>query len=402
MNLQSLAGSPRYRADPYPALAALREAGPVQRTATGQYVLTHFDDVDQVLRDPRTGNAAPQGEAGGVAGIRHVVDSGATRPISVLDPPEHGRVRRALHRAMPRDLAGALRRDADRLAAELLDKVAARDGEPVDVVAELALPLPLTLICDLLGVPDDDRGTLVGQVRTVVRNAEPDELLDPGERARARTAERDLTAYFARLLVRRKRRPTGDVLSSLARDTADAPDRLAFDELVANVAFLFVNGYHNTVSQVTLGLSALMAHPEQLAALRRDPGLDAPMVEELLRYDSPIQSIARVTREAYPLRALILPPGTPLIAMVGAAHRDPAAFAEPDRLWPGRPGPRRVLSFGGGVHYCLGAGLARMEATALLGGIARRFATVEPAGDPEWTPSMTLRGLERLPVRFTR
>ncbi|MEH1123239.1 cytochrome P450 [Micromonospora sp. CPCC 206061] len=397
--LYTFATSRQYRVDPYPFLAGLRRTSPVHRSTAGFCLLTRYEDVARALRDPALGTASvtDSPQDGAVAGIAEAIRRGVTRPVSALDPPEHGRVRRALAGAFPRDLFETLREPVERRVDELLDGLPA--GEVVDAVSALALPLPLAVVCDLLGVPDRDREALASWGSALAANGDPGFLLAEEHRGAALRAERDLGAYFGRLLVRRRHRPDGGPLAALIA-AGDGTDRLAFHELMANSAFLFVNGYHNTVNLISLGLLALLRNPDQYARLGAEPDLAPAAVEELLRFDSPIQSIARVARERYEVGGAVLPPGTQVMAMVGAAHRDPEAFEEPDRLDLGRRSSRRALSFGGGVHYCLGAAVARMEVEVLLRETARRFPDLALAGAPEWSSTFTLRGLDLLPVRL--
>jgi cytochrome P450 len=261
------------------------------------------------------------------------------------------------------------------------------------------LPVPLGVVAHLFGIPAGDHPRLVAWGRAMVANGDPEVLVTEEQRAAARRAEREFGGYIARLVLKRRRAPGDDFVSALARADVDG-EQLAIDELIANAGFFFVNGYHNTVNLVANGLLALLRHPDQLALLRRDRSVVPNAVQELLRYDSPIQSIARVIREPYMVGGQPLDPGTAVMAMVAAAHRDPAAFPDPDTLRVDRPLPQRVLSFGAGPHYCVGAALARCEVELLFAEIIRRFPGLSLAGPPQWAPTFTLRGLDRLPVRL--
>ena len=394
-----------YRADPYPYLAQLRRREPVLRLADGTVVLTRYDDVAGILSDRRAGTAPPHGGLdgyGAVSGIQGIAGNDVPRPVSMLDPPMHGRVRGALGQAFGRDAPTVLRPTVAHLVSDMLAKVAERSGQTVDAVTQLALPVPLAAICGSFGIPEEDHADVVRWSRALVRNGDPGSSVTDAQRDAAQHAEREFASYMGRLVVRRRRTPGDDIVSRLVRaDVAAAP--LDLGELVANAVFLLVNGYHNTVNLIANSLLALLRNPDQLAALRRAPATEVPAaVDELLRYDSPIQSIARVTHRPIDLRGHSLPAGTGIMAMVAAAHRDPEAFAEPDRLMLSRRPARRVLSFGGGHHYCLGAGLARSEAEYILVAVLRRFPELSLAGQPVWAPTFTLRGLESLPVSLGR
>ncbi|WP_341720852.1 cytochrome P450 [Micromonospora sp. FIMYZ51] len=390
-----------YHRDPYPHLAAVREEHRLWPIGPDTYALTRYDDVARILGDRRVGNGPPvtrPGSAGTVSGLRAAAAS-AARPISVLDPPEHDRVRQALSAAFPRSLVAALRPRVRALVDDLMTTLAARAPGPIDAVTELALPVPLAVISELLGVPERDRAAIAALGPALAANGDPQELVGPDRSAAARQAEREFLAIIGRLVVRQRRTPTGRMLPALLGTQVDGA-RLAFDELVANIAFLFVNGYHNTVNQITMALRALLDRPDQLARLRADPGLVTRAVPELMRFDSPIQSIARVVHQPVEIGGIRLPEGTQLMALIGAAHRDPRAFAEPDRLDIARVTARRPLAFGGGAHYCIGAALARIEVETLLAALISRFPGLAPAGAARWSSTFILRGLDHLPLEL--
>jgi len=389
-----------YRRDPYPFLAALRRRAAVDRVPGGPWLVTRYDEVSAILRDPRLGNDPRRGDpasAAAVGGTGAASSLGVMPPpISALDPPEHGRVRAAVGSALPLRLAAALRERVAEVTDEVLDRLAARTGDTVDLVAQLAAVVPTRIAVEQFDLPARERDDLVRWGSRLAANGDPDPLLSADERAGAADAEQRLARAFARLALGRRRRPGPDLVSALA---AAGPAALSFPELVVNGAFLFVNSYHNTVSLIANGLLALLRHPAELARLGADPALAPAAVEEALRYDSPVQSIARVTREAVPLGGVTIPAGQPVMALIGAAHRDPDAFDTPDgfRL-SGRD--RRALSFGAGPHYCPGAGIARMEAEIVLGRVASRLPGLTLAGPPEWTGTLALRGVAALPVRL--
>ena len=392
------AALPAYREDPYPLLAELRAEAPVYRSPLGVWLLTRHEDVSRALRDPRVGNrpAERAERAAAVGGHYRLAAVEIPSPISALDRPEHGRIRGVLGHAFPPKAVEPLRARLEQLADELLDAVEARGEETMDVVADLALPFPLTLACELVGVPPADYDAIREWGNVLAANGDPDFLTTPEQRARATAIEREMGTWFAQLVRRRLRQPGGDLLSGFVAGLGDGT-RLSFAELVVNGLFFLVNGYHNTVNLIANGVLALLRHPEELARLRRDPSLVRGAVDELLRYDSPIHSIARFTREPYEVGGVAIPEREQLMLLVGAAHRDPAAFGDPDRLDLSRD-EARPLSFGGGPHFCMGASLARMEGEIAIGALLRRFPRLELAAEPVRATTFTLRGLSSLRV----
>ncbi len=389
--------SAEYRRDPYPFLAELRASRPLYRSSLGPWVVSRYEDAARLLRDPRVGNRPPEAAAAAVHGAAQLARAGVPLPINALDPPEHGRVRALATQAFTLVAEPALGR-VQLVVDRLLDDIGHGDGATVDLVEELAYPLPMALMCDMLGVPRAD-GDLIRRWGTALaEDGDPDGLLSPDTRAAATAAQRDFAAYFADLVVRRRRGPGDDLVSALIA-ARQGRDRLSFAELVVNGMFFVVNGYHNTVSLIANAVLALLRHEDQLARLRGDGSLAAGAVEECLRYDSPVHSIARSTTEDRQIAGVAVPAGSQLMLLVGAAHRDPAAFPDPDRLDIDRAAPARPLSFGGGAHYCPGARLARAEAQVALRSLARRFPRLALAGEPSRAPTFALRGLTALPVR---
>jgi cytochrome P450 len=396
--LEMLARSPTYRRDPYPHLAELRRTRPVHRSSLGPWVVARHDDAARLLRDPRIGNGPAGTEPAAVHGAADLARTGIPLPINALDRPHHARVRALVTQAFLRaseTAADAIQGHVDRL----LDAIAERGDAPVDVVEEVAYPLPLAILCDLLGVPREDAGPIRAWGHALAEGGDPERLLDDERRHAAAHAQREFAAYFTELVLRR-RRTRGDDLVSALLAVRQHGERLSAAELIVNGMFLVVNGYHNTVNLVANGVLALLRHPDQLALVRAaGPAGDAAAIEELLRYDSPIHSIARSTAADLEVGGVTVPAGSQLMLLVGAAHRDPDAFPDPDRLDVARSGPARTLAFGGGAHHCLGAGLARAEAAAAVGSLVRRFPRLRLAGEPEHARTFTLRGLAALPVR---
>ncbi|MET9533282.1 cytochrome P450 [Streptomyces sp. NPDC006649] len=382
-------------ADPYSAYSRLREAGPVHRiTGTDglpAWVVTRYDDVRQALADPRLSldkrNAAPGGYHG--LALPPALDANLLN----MDPPDHTRIRRLVSRAFtPRHIArlrGPIRETAD----SLLDAI-----EPyghADLIASYAAPLPITVICDLLGVAPHDRHDFRSWTDALVAP-------DPAQPHRAKESVRSMLAFFTRLIADKHASPADDLLSSLIAVRDDA-DRLSEDELMSLAFLILVAGYENTVHLIGNSTLALLSHPDQLSAVRADPGRLGGAVEELARYDGPVPlAIRRFPTEDITIGGVGIPAGETVLLSLAAAHRDPHRFTEPDRLDIGRDATGH-LALGHGIHYCLGAPLARMETEVALAALLDRFPDLALDVAPDvlrWRPSMRSRGLLGLPVRF--
>ncbi|WP_344084777.1 cytochrome P450 [Luedemannella helvata] len=392
--LLTVCATPAYHDDPYPFLARLR---PVDRVKNGPWLVSGYEDVSRLLRDPRLGNDPRGGDpaaAAAVRGTRGADDQAMPPPVTALDPPDHARVRDVLGAVLPARLVTHLGPRVCQVADELLDQLAPGGGG-VDLIERFAAPLPVRIAGDLFGLPAGDRDRVVAWGTRLAVNGDPDPVVRAPDRAAAAAAERDLARYFAQLVLRRRRAGGDDLISALA--AAGGP--LSFPELVVNAVFLFVNSYHNTVSLIGNAVLALLRHPEQWDRLRSDPTLAPAAVEEALRYDSPIQSIARTTREPVDVAGVTIPAGHQVMALVGAAHRDATAFDEPDMFrLTGRT--RRALSFGAGPHYCVGAGLARLQAETALSRLAARLPGLSLATRARRSGTLTLRGVTALPVHI--
>jgi cytochrome P450 len=387
---------PEFHADPYPAYRRLRERAPVYRMPLGFYVLTRYDDVVLALRDPRFGRAGFEPLLASVYG-----EPGQDAlPSSMLfrDPPDHTRLRALVSRAFTPRVVEAMRPRIQAIVDGLLDRAAKGGG--MEVIADLAYPLPVRVICEMLGVPLDDQDRIKQWSSDVARALDTIGL--PGDDAvmrRGREGRAALGRYFHALLPERRAHPRDDLLSLLIA-AEEQGDRLTEGELLATCVLLFIAGHETTVNLIGNGLLALLRHPAEADRLRADPGLLPAGIEELLRYDSPVQRTARISNADVEIGGQAMPAGTMVIAALGAANRDPAHFADPDRLDVGRADNRHV-AFGFGIHYCLGAPLARVEGQIAIGSLLKRFPRLTLATDrPEWRESSTLRGLRALPVTF--
>jgi cytochrome P450 len=388
---------PEFHADPYPFYRRLRDKEPVHRSPMGFYVLTRYEDCVAVLRDQRFGREEFQQMLTAVYGDESEKPA-LPRSMLFRDPPDHTRLRALVSKAFTPRMIEALRDHIQEIVDRLLDRVAGQGG--MDVIEDLAYPLPVTVICEMLGVPVDDHAAIRGWSADIARSLDAIGL--PSDQAiveRGRRSRRALADYFRALVPVRRAAPQNDLLSGLLA-AEEAGDTLSGDEVIAMCLLLFIAGHETTVNLIGNGTLALLRHPDQLARLQAEPALIANAVEELLRYDSPVQRTARIATSDVEIAGHPIAGGSMVITALGAANRDPAQFPDPDRLDVTRRDVRHI-SFGYGIHFCLGAPLARVEGQIALGTLLRRLpglASAEPA--PEWRESSVLRGLKRLRVRF--
>jgi cytochrome P450 len=317
--------------------------------------------------------------------------------ISMLsaDPPDHTRLRSLVSKAFTPRAVESLRPRIEQIVDEHLDAVA--DSGRMDVIEDLAYPLPVTVIAEMLGVPASERAQFKAWSDDIVLGLGVNNSIDDARRSRK--AVRELQAYFARAAEERRREPREDLLSALVAAEEEG-DRLTAAEVYQTCDLLLVAGHETTTNLIGNGLLALLRHREQWELLRRDPSLIDGAVEELLRYDSPVQATGRGYPDGYDVDGVHVEPHTQLFLLLGAGNRDPAQFPDPERLDITRTDVK-PLSFGHGIHYCLGAPLARIEGAIALRAIAERFPDVRLASDRlEWSPNLILRGLKSLPVTF--
>ena len=388
---------PEFNADPYPFYHRLREADPVHQSPLGFWVLTRYDDCVMVLRDPRFGRAGFEGLLESVYG--NTVEQ-ARLPTSMLfrDPPDHTRLRGLVSRAFTPRVVEGLRPRIQQIADGLLDRV--QGAGRMEVISDLAYPLPVTVISEMLGVPEEDRERIKQWSADIARSLDAIGLpTDPEIVDRGRTGRRAIGDYFRSLIPDRKKRPRGDLLSLLI-EAEEQGDKLSEGELLATCVLLYIAGHETTVNLIGNGLLALLRHPKELERLRDKPALIQSAVEELLRYDGPVQRTARITNADVELGEHKIPKGSMVVPVIGAANRDPAHFPDPDRLDVSRPDNRHI-AFGFGIHFCLGAPLARLEGQITLGTLLHRMPQLALSTErPEWRESQVLRGLKALPVSF--
>jgi cytochrome P450 len=310
------------------------------------------------------------------------------------DPPDHTRLRRLVSKAYTPRTVDALAPMVSRLVDESLDRI--EDEGEVDLIDALAFPLPFAVISAMLGMPEDDVTRLRELSAMIVRSLEP--VPDEDTVRAIIAAETEMSERTTEAINWKREHPADDLLTGLI-NVHDGEDALSDDELVSQVILLYVAGHETTVNLIGNGARALLDDLEQADLLRRERGIDENAVEELLRFDSPVQLSRRITIEDYPTDAGVIPTGRVVLASLASSNRDDEVFGpDADRVRLDRPNAKQHLSFGGGVHHCLGSSLARLEGRAAIGGLFRRFPRLSLAGEPEHNGRINLRGLTRLPV----
>lgn len=384
---------PAFRDDPYPALARLRECDPVNRTPIGIWRISRYDDCVRLLREVKAGVRTTDG-------VLPFVDEtdlrdGQGQFMLQQDPPRHTRLRKLVSKAFTPRAVDALRPNVERIVDACLEDVAERGS--LDVIADLALPVPSTVICEMLGVPLEDRERFTEWTARATHGLAAG-IAPPEAIERARAAGEKLAEYFEGLFEERRGRLGDDLLSRLIR-AEDEGDRLTHDELVRQAIGLLIAGFETTIGLIGNGVRQLLLHPAEFEKLRRRPELIDSAVEECLRFDGPILLTVRILHEEARFGDVTLPRNAQVFAMLAAANRDPARFAAPERFDVERT-PNPHLAFGGGTHLCLGAHLARLEAGLAIGGLVRRFPRLALESERvEWGPSL-FRVPGRLPVRI--
>jgi cytochrome P450 len=393
--------TPEFRENPYALYAQMRGEDPVYRSSQGLWYLTRYVDVEAALHDLRLSNDQDRlsyALAGRKGSLERLSRLGQRlgRTMINTDPPDHTRLRKLTNKAFTARRVQDLRPRIQAIVSELLDAAIAA-GPTMDLITALAYPLPITVICELLGVPHRDRERVRAWSRRLVDQATPD-LTEDGL-ARIEQAMEEFEDYLRDLIHQRRVTPADDILSALVT-AQERGDQLSDDELLSTCFLLLVAGHETTVNLIGNGTLALLRHPDQLRRLQQDPTLIRSAVEELLRYDSPAQIVGRIVTERMQIGERMLSDGDLVFPVLGAANHDPDRFDDPDRLDLGRSNNRHV-SFGNGPHFCLGAPLARLEAEIALSTLVRRVPALRlDTETPEWRPNPFLRGLETLPVAY--
>ncbi len=400
------------RANPYPLYAELRRT-PVTRQPDGTYVVSTYREIVSLLHDPRV--SSDERNRTGDAGTADR-DEGP-RSFIGLDPPDHDRVRRLMTRHFgpphtPHRIDG-MRPELLDTVSRLIDRL--HSGKPVDLVDDFAYPFPVTVICQLLGVPPEDEPRFRVWTDALVESIGPAGLEVPEQRRKRIEAFAGLRGFFGELADQRARNPGNDLLSALVADEReDGPEgRLPREEMLVDCSLLLFAGHETTVNLITNGMLTLLRHPDLMERLRREPTLVIGVVEELLRYEPPVQLLpSRVALADIEVAGTTIPAGAPITLVLAAGSRDPDHVRDPDRFDPDRFSPRGIerersgnehLGFGGGVHYCFGAPLARLETQIALTELTRRLEGLRLLADPPpYRPNPVLRGPRHLPVAFDR
>ena len=393
---------PAFIANPYPAYRQLRETAPVWRSPFGRAFLTRYEDSALLLRDRRLGKDYSEPEAlirrFGPTAMQEPAVIELSHMMLMKDPPDHTRLRGLVTKVFTARKIEEMRPGIQAITDGLLDKVA-KSGE-MDAIRDLAFPLPVLVICELLGVPEEDRARFVNATASGAALLNP---VPPTREELDRANEGTLAtgAYFEALFDLRRKEPRDDLLSLLVQ-AEESGDRLTTDELRANVTLLFAAGHETTVNLIGNGLWSLLGNRAQWELLRENPALIPNAIEEILRYECPVQAVARSAAEPITFGGVTFQKGELIVALIGAANRDPDVFADPDRLDVTRE-RLRPLSFGGGIHFCIGAQLARMEAEVVFSTVLRRMPNIAlvDRGPPQWRESFTLRGLTTLPAEWS-
>jgi len=391
------------RDDPFPVFAEVRRLGPVHAVTLADghaaWLVVGYDAARSLLNDPRLSKDMQAAFASSSAVLAEGLPGpDFARHMLAVDPPDHTRLRRLVSAAFSVRRVEGLRPRVQAIVDELLDGIADQGADSrVDLVAAFAFPLPFTVICELLGVADDDRTTLGREFKVLLAPAPT-----PDDHARAKAAS-DAVIGTLRGLVEAKQRVPGDDLVSALIAARDGEERLDQQELLSTIFQLVVAGHDTTTSLIGNSVVALLRHPEQLAALRSDPDRIPAAVEELLRYDAPVpHSTFRYAVAPVEIEGVTIPAGAQVIISLAAANRDPDRFPDAEALELDRT-DQRHLAFGHGIHFCLGAALARMEGRLALGSLLRRFPELRLAVRPDelhWNhgDGLVLRGLSELPV----
>ncbi|MEN8183568.1 MAG: cytochrome P450 [Myxococcota bacterium] len=389
--------TPEFHADPYPIYREMREEGRLLEVGGMEsWIATGYEEVFTILRDARFKSGFSRSD--NAYDRQWQARSPVTfeffhRNMLGANPPDHTRLRGLVSRAFTPRRVESLRPRVESIVSKLLDEVAPRGR--MDVVQDFAYPLPLTVIAELLGVPVEDREKLKAWSQPFTR------ILDGMTRdaylEEAEAAALEMNAYFREQFERHRQRPGDDLIDGLLA-AHDEGDRLSEDELLSTCLLLLVAGHETTTNLVGNGLLGLLRHPEQWERLRAQPELAPSAVEECLRYDAPVQFTSRRPWEDVELFGRTVPGDMEVILVLGAANRDPARFPDPDRLDIGRA-DNTHLAFSQGIHFCLGASLARLEAEVALRGLSRRFPEMELACETvSYRPGFAIRALEALPV----
>ena len=389
---------PSNRADPYPVYRHILERGPLVLPEANLVVFSSLQDCGDVLRHPSSASDRLKS----ALAQREIAKGAPARPFGqpgflFLDPPDHTRLRKLAQQAFAPRVVRGLEPDITSMVDVLLDEVA--DAGRFDVIAELAHPLPVAVICRMLGVPIEDEPAFSRASALLAQGLDPftiftGEVSDTFEERLK--AGHWLRGYLADLVEERRTTPREDLISALIAAEEDG-DQLTTEEIVATCNLLLIAGHETTVNLIANAILAMLRHPQHWVALATDPERAPAIIEETLRWDPPVQMAGRYAADDLTIGDVVVPKGETMMVLLAAAQRDPAAFDRPDDFDPDREGVRH-LAFGHGVHFCLGAPLARLEASVALAAVTARFPNAKLADEPVYKPNVTLRGMASLTV----
>ncbi|MBO0791664.1 MAG: cytochrome P450 [Ktedonobacteraceae bacterium] len=383
------------RANPYPIYARMREH-PILVQDDGRYIVSTYTEIRAILQDPRFSSDLRKGYS--QADQRILPEHGEVSFIS-LDPPKHDWLRYQVMSKFTPELIYGLRSRTEEIVKELLD--ARRNENRLDIVDDFAYPLPVTIICELLGVPREDEPRFHIWAEHIVRGLDPGSHSKAEIEQQARQARNELNQYMGELINSIQKQPHPGLLSAMLHDTTHEK-HMGKEELVATSNLLLNAGHLTTVNLITNSMLTLLRHPDSFEKLRREPTIVADLVEEVLRYEQPVQLIRRTTLTDVSIAGVTIPKGAPVYLITASGNRDPLRFTDPDLFDPARPDIEH-LSFGGGIHYCVGAPLARLETHIALTELARRLQAPRLVEDPPpYRESAVLRGPRHLLVNYER
>ncbi len=379
--------TPAARADPYPTYRQYRERRPIIDAGSGLWFVFSYSDCLTLLRHRNVS-----------VDERNTGEPGDDLPTLIhLDPPDHTRLRRLVQLAFTPRRIESIRTRAEELVASTLDRFSA--GDEVDVIAELAYPMPLTIICELLGVPPCDQPRIRELSAWMARSIDPGPMRSDELNANISRAQNEFELYMTDLVAEKRGRESDDLLGQLVRVELEG-DRLSERELLGLAVLLVVAGHETTVGLIGNGLLALLQDDRQRAAATLDGADSRILIDELLRYDPPVQMTTRIALERIVIGSVSIPAGGVAVLLLGSANRDASVFDDPERLDVTTPRAHPHLAFGHGLHHCLGAALARAEAEVAISALLRRYPDVVALEEPALRPTFVLRGRETLTVRL--
>ncbi|MGC2570059.1 MAG: cytochrome P450 [Candidatus Nitrosopolaris sp.] len=391
--------NPANRHNPYPIYAQLRET-PISQQEDGTYVVSTYREIEALLYDPRISSDERKSTrgAGELAARQLSQEPGSIQAFLFLDPPDHNRLRRAVMHHFTHERIEGMRDRVIQIVDELLD--AQRNRGQLDIVDDFAHPLPVRAISELMGVSREDRSRLEVWIPVLVRRLEPAQRVNETQVEQAARAAMQMREYLRELIATRRDQPGDDLLSALVATSHDNPGQMNEQELLSSIGLLLGAGYETTVNLIANSVLTLLHHPKVLARLRRDPDMVISTVEEVQRYDPPVQFRSRTTLSDINMAGVTIPKGSTVVLLFASGSRDPARFTDADRFDPDRA-DNEHFGFGRGIHYCVGAPLARIETHVALSALVRRLANPRLVADPPpYRELASLRGPNHLAVTF--